>query len=309
MSMSHWAVTDSGSTWVPAEEFLPREAGHELRMAAGKGFPLGGMVLNAGAAVENAEFGGLGLEGGVTLTPRTRRKTFWQVGLARVNRAPRSDELLTPLRRNIDGQEILIFANQDLDRESAWEMSALGQLRLLGFDLALDASHRRLKDGISWQAVADTEDQGRWQNGLDMNSSRLTGSLGRQGRFLGWVRLKLEGTWQTFDPTQGTAAFLPPEEYIRFHLMWENHFFKEDGILQVALLSTRRGEMADPWDPRGAFLLPAATWHDLIVGFRLVGAHLSLAMRNLTSTEMLTSAGTKAPSQEMDMRLHWVFHY
>jgi hypothetical protein len=142
-----------------------------------------------------------------------------------------------------------------------------------------------------------------------MDAARLTGRLGREGRFLGWGRAMLEGTWQRFDEKMGRAGFLPPTRYLRLHLMWENHFFQEDGILQLALFSTRRSEMADPWDVTRAYRLPQGTVHDLVVGFRLVGANLSLAFRNLTGERIPLTAGALGPGQELDLRLHWEFRY
>ena len=96
---------------------------------------------------------------------------------------------------------------------------------------------RQLTDGITWQAVVPAGDQGIWDNSLKLDAAKVTGSVGRQGRFLGWGRIMLEGTWQSFEEKAGTASFLPADKYLRLHLMWENHFFKEDGILQLALFT------------------------------------------------------------------------
>jgi outer membrane receptor protein involved in Fe transport len=213
------------------------------------------------------------------------------------------------LRRIVNDRTLFVLPNSHLDPEQTLRAGATGGLSWMGFDLALDASLRRLDQGISWVSSEGDADTGTWQNHLKMDASRLTGTLGRQGRFLGWARMKLEGTWQKYDITEGTAWRLPPENYIRLEMLWENHFFQEDGILQLALLSTRRGEMSDPWDPSGLSRLSSATWHDLVLGFRLVGAHISFAFRNLTDQRYATSANTLAPGREMDMRLRWVFHY
>ena len=142
-----------------------------------------------------------------------------------------------------------------------------------------------------------------------MDSSRLTGSVAREGRFLGWGRVMVEGTWQQSDETAGHASFLPPERYLRSHLMWENHFFQEDGILQLALISTAQAEMADPWDVTRTSRLPARTVHDLLVGFRLVGAHLSVGIRNLTGERVQMTSGAWSTGQELDLRLHWNWVY
>jgi outer membrane receptor protein involved in Fe transport len=119
----------------------------------------------------------------------------------------------------------------------------------------------------------------------------------------------LEGTWRAYDEKQGLAPFLPPKDAYRLHLMWENHFFQEDGILQLALFSTRRAAMADPWDVTRTYRLPARTVHDLLVGFRLVGANLSLAIRNLTGEKVRLTAGAFSTGRELDLRLHWGFRY
>ena len=67
--------------------------------------------------------------------------------------------------------------------------------------------------------------------------------------------------------------------------------------------------MADPWDPTRTEILPESTLHDLVLGFRLVGTHLSLAMRNLTDQRVPQTAGTFSPGRELDLRLDWTFLY
>jgi len=234
---------------------------------------------------------------------------WWKLDFHFGGRAPRSDELLTPLLHVVDDRELALFPNADLEREKTLRAGLLLTRRLLGIDLAVDGSVRRLDQGIAWEASVEDEYQGVWTNGLEMDAARVTGSLGRQGRFLGWGRVKLEGTWQRFEEKSGRASWLPPEKYLRLHLMWENHFFREDGIFQLALFSTRQGEMADPWDVTRNFQLPARTVHDLLVGFRLVGANLSLAFRNLTGEKTRMTAGALSTGQELDLRLHWAFRY
>ncbi len=233
----------------------------------------------------------------------------WRLRLERAGRAPRSDELLSPVRHHVYGRELVMLPNPDLQHENLLRASALLEWRLFGFDLEVDGAVRRLRDGITWEPAGDGSLTGTWRNALDMNSSRVTGSIARQGRFAGWVRARLEGTWQNFDEISSRAAFLPPEQYLRLELMWEQHFFQEDGILQMALLSTHRGTMNDPWDPSGGVVLPSSTTHDLLVGFRLVGAHISLNFRNLTDQRTRLSSNALGPGREMDMRLSWTFLY
>ena len=210
---------------------------------------------------------------------------------------------------DVDGRGLALLPNTELDREKSLRLGGLVKARLVGFDLALDGSWRQLTQGIAWEASAPGSNTGTWGNGLEMDAARMTGSLGREGKFLGWGRARLEGTWQSFDEKKGQASFLPPERYLRLHLMWENHFFQEDGILQLALFSTRQAEMADPWDVTRLYRLPQRTVHDLLVGFRLVGVNLSLAFRNLTGEKTRMTAGALSHAQELDLRLHWEFRY
>jgi hypothetical protein len=234
---------------------------------------------------------------------------WWSLVFHYGGRAPRSDELLTPVLHVVDDRELSLFPNPDLEREKTARAGLVIARRLLGIDLAFDGSMRRLEKGIMWEALDPGSDQGVWTNGLEMDATRVTGKVGREGSFLGWGRVMLEGTWQSFDEKAGIASFLPPEKYLRLHLMWENHFFREDGIFQLALFSTRQGEMADPWDVTRSYRLPSRTVHDLLVGFRLVGVNLSLAIRNLTGEKTRMTAGALSHDQEVDLRLHWAFHY
>jgi hypothetical protein len=302
------AVADSGATWLPDQDFATRGEVESLHLVAHTGRPLGAAVLAGAITLDTGSHGGV-QPGGEVSVSSVGSSTRWKLGLTRSVRTPRSDELWTPLRRIVNDRTLFVLPNSHLDPEQTLRAGATGGLSWMGFDLALDASLRRLDQGISWVSSEGDADTGTWQNHLKMDASRLTGTLGRQGRFLGWARMKLEGTWQKYDITEGTAWRLPPENYIRLEMLWENHFFQEDGILQLALLSTRRGEMSDPWDPSGLSRLSSATWHDLVLGFRLVGAHISFAFRNLTDQRYATSANTLAPGREMDMRLRWVFHY
>ncbi|MFT5316060.1 MAG: hypothetical protein ACI9UK_001900, partial [Candidatus Krumholzibacteriia bacterium] len=234
---------------------------------------------------------------------------FWSMSAEYGGRAPRSDELLTPLQRVVGTRVLTLAPNANLERERTLRLALGLQSKVLGFGLALDGSATRLENGITWHQDASTPDLGQWQNDLKMDSQRITGSVARDGRFLGWARLKLEGTWQQSTEKAGRAAFLPPEKYLRAHVMWENHFFKEDGILQLALFSTLQGEMADPWDVTRTAQLPSRTVHDLLVGFRLVGAHVSLGIRNLSGERTRLTTGALSTGQEIDLRLHWAWVY
>ncbi|MEN8006424.1 MAG: ECF transporter S component [Candidatus Krumholzibacteriota bacterium] len=307
---SRWSVYDSGTAAAWADGLVGdgQGRGNNALMVARTGVRAGPTRLVLGAGGQWDHHAGFGPEmelawGSAGSAP------WWSLDLTYGGRAPRSDELLTPILHVVDGRSLSLLPNQDLEREKTVRAGLFLQRRLLGIDLAIDGSVRRLTEGISWQAEAPGADRGTWANGLEMDAARVTGSLGREGRFLGWGRVRLEGTWQSFDEKKGRASYLPPARYLRLHLMWENHFFREDGILQLALFSTRQSEMADPWDVTRAYRLPQRTVHDLLVGFRLVGVNLSLAFRNLTGDRTRMTAGALSPGQELDLRLHWDFRY
>ncbi len=309
-----WRLHDSGvdAAWAEGHRGRIRGDGLEARATAGTDLALGGLQLAVDGGGVWARDGGAGPEATARLAPAggdEPGRPHWGLDAYLGGRAPRSDELLTPLRLDVDGRGLALLPNAGLEREKTLRLGAVAGTRLLGLDLAVDGSWRRLRDGIAWEASADDPDRGAWQNGLDLTAVRLTASVAHAGRFLGWGRARLEGTWQNFDLTRGRTGNLPPEQMVRLHLMWENHFFQEDGILQLALLSTLQGERHDPWDASGETLLPSATIHDLIAGFRLVGVHLSLALRNLTGERAAMSAGARSPGQETQLRLSWTFHH
>jgi energy-coupling factor transport system substrate-specific component len=308
---TRWSVYDTGTpdNWAADFTGSGNGEGNNALVSARTGFRSGATRLMLGLGGQWDRHAGFGPEldlawGADDLDP------WWRVDLYYGGRAPRSDELLTPLLHVVDTRRLALLPNPDLKREKTLRAGLLFKRRLLGIDLAVDGSVRHLTEGITWESLVPDGDIGVWTNGLEMDAAKVTGSLGREGRFLGWGRVKLEGTWQSFDEKIGRASLLPPDKYLRLHVMWENHFFKEDGILQLALFSTRQAEMADPWDvTRNTLLLPARTVHDLLVGFRLVGANLSLAFRNLTGEKTRMTAGALSHEQELDLRLHWTFRY
>ncbi|MBU8870070.1 MAG: ECF transporter S component [Gemmatimonadales bacterium] len=232
----------------------------------------------------------------------------WTLSLARDGRTPRSDEWLTPVVRKIGSENLFLLPNPALERENSLRAGFCWQKRILGVELAMDGGWERLREGITWSSEFSDPQVGTWENELELDSRRVTASATRQGSLFGWVTARLEGTWQGFDEKAGKASLLPPEQFHRLHLMWENHYFNEDGVLQLALMSTRRGVMSNPWDVSRIAVLPEITLHDLIVSFRLVGVHLSLAYRNLTSNRVILTTGSLSPGMERDMRLYWVFH-
>ncbi len=310
LRFTRWRIYDTGTSDSWAEGFTGsgNGEGHSTLVSVRTGVRAGASRLVLGLGGQWDRHAGFGPELDLTWSADDR-DPWWRIALNYGGRAPRSDELLTPLLHVVDTRRLALLPNPDLEREKTFRAGLLLKRRLLGIDLAFDGSVRRLTEGITWEALVQDGNQGVWTNGLEMDAARLTGSLGREGRFLGWGRVKLEGTWQSFDEKMGRASFLPPDKYLRLHVMWENHFFKEDGILQLALFSTRQAEMADPWDVTRTYRLPTRTVHDLLVGFRLVGANLSLAFRNLTGEKTRMTAGALSHSQELDLRLYWAFRY
>ena len=307
---TRWSVYDTGTSadWAAGAMGDGQGNGNNAVMVARTGVRAGPSRLVLGVGGQWDYHAGFGPEMHLAWGSDSEAP-WWGLDLYYGGRAPRSDELLTPILHVVDDRSLSLLPNPDLEREKTLRAGLFLNRRVLGIDLAIDGSVRRLTNGITWEAEALDPDSGAWANSLEMDAARMTGSLGREGRFLGWGRVRLEGTWQKFDEKKGRASFLPPARYLRLHLMWENHFFQEDGILQLALFSTRQMEMADPWDVTRDYWLPQRTVHDLLVGFRLVGVNLSLAFRNLTGEKVQMTAGSYSPGQELDLRLHWEFRY
>ncbi len=222
-------------------------------------------------------------------------------------RAPRSDELGTVLRHGVADRVLILEPNSGLKREKTRRWGLRLASRLVGMDLAAEGVSGSVEDGITWVPSAPGSESGRLANGVAMDYTRLTAAVGHQGRFLGWGRIRYEGTWQDFSSTGLQPAFMPPDTYTRLTVMWENHLFAEDAVLEVALFRTHVGAMSDPWDVTGSYGIPARTLTDLVVGFRLVGADLSLALRNLTGERYRLTGNAWGPGRETVMRLSWNF--
>jgi hypothetical protein len=305
-----WSVHDSGTSgdWADGAQGDGSGEGQEALAVFRTGFRKGSSRMVADLGGQWDDRTGLGPEMGLAfehdvVDPR------WKLDVHYGGRAPRSDEYLTPLMVDVDGRGLALLPNTELDREKSLRLGGLVKARLVGFDLALDGSWRQLTQGIAWEASAPGSNTGTWGNGLEMSAAQVTGRLFREGRFLGWGRLMLEGTWRSIDETIGQASMLPPEYDARLHLMWENHLFQEDGIFQLALLSNWRGPMDDPWDVTRTYEIPARSLHDLVVGFRLLGVNLTLAVKNVTGDRVQLTSGARSPGQELDLRLKWDFAY
>ncbi len=309
-TLNHWRLDDTGPNKAWSEDRRGFIVGDGLggQLTVSGQVPVAGAVLLLDGGGYYDRHGGW-LPGGIFTLAGKAVDSWWQVSLARDGRAPRSDELFTPQQRFFGSRVVTIYPNNQLKREKTQRVALRLAGNVLGLDLALDASVRRLTDGILWQDDGTATSSGHLEHGLEMVSTRVTGSVLRQGRFLGWGTALLEGTWQNFDETEGQAAFLPPEQSGRMELKWENHFFEEDGILQLALMTRWRGKMDDPWDVSRQSPLPAVTRMDLIMGFRLVGADISVALRNLTGEKVQMTTNSWSTGQEFQWRLNWVFFY
>jgi outer membrane receptor protein involved in Fe transport len=122
------------------------------------------------------------------------------------------------------------------------------------------------------------------------------------------LRFRGAASWRRAGDAVADRAVVPPEFDGRLQVLWENHFFREDGILQLGYQLAHRGAVNDPWSFDTPTALPAFTQHDAIVGFRLVGADLSLMIRNATDKRQTLSAGAVSYGRELFWRLRWVFY-
>lgn len=310
LGLNNWRLSDTGlrTPWSDDDDFASDAKGQDATVT-GYGQWIKGSI-KAKLAVSGHWKDQLGWAPAVALDlMASADDPWWSLSMYAGGRAPRSDELFTPVVQVVAERELRLAPNAHLEREKTQRVGLNVHRTWLGTVFAVDLAARRLTNGITWREDSAIENTGMWANDLNMNSARMTASATHQGRFLGWGRARLEGTWQTSNEKQGRTAILPPERAVRAILMWENHFFKEDGILQMAFLSTWRSEMADPWDVSRLTILPSRAQQDLLVGFRLVGVHISAAIRNLTGQRTRTSAATLSPGQEIDWRLNWTFHY
>lgn len=302
-------VADTGADpdWAPAHADTTRLAAEDAAVTATRSWPVGFARAQLTGAAWWAEHGGW-LAGGAARLLEDRPDPRWQLALERGGRAPRLDELATAWSFvTPGGRRTVVLPDADLGRESVWRLAAGARWALAGLDLAVDGAVRRLRDGIGWAPRPDQPTAGQWQNGLELDAATVRVAVGREGRFLGWARVQAAGTWRTWSQTGDLRAALPPEVDWRLTVLWENHLFREDGILQLGLFLGHRGEMNDPWDLAGPTSLPAITRLDAIAGFRLVGTNLSVGLDNLTGADSRLTAGAVDHGLELRWRLHWVF--
>ncbi|HOX26265.1 MAG TPA: hypothetical protein PLL30_06710 [Candidatus Krumholzibacteria bacterium] len=308
---SRWTLADSGAdpSWAAGDTSGVHLEGEQASLRGEREGSLGAVRGGVELGAWWSQHGGW-VVGGAARLAEARGRPRWSVGLEHAGRAPRADELATAWRFVVPGgRQTIALPDRGLDREDEWRLAASLTPRVAGFDLALAGAARRLRNGIGWRPEGGTGDTGRWHNGLELDSASVRAALAREGRFLGWIRLRAEGSWRTWRQHDDLRLALPPELAWRVSALWENHFFREDGILQLAAYLHGRGEMDDPWSLATPYPLPAATYLDAIVGFRLVGTDLSLELRNLTGSGNALSAGALASPAELRWRLNWVFHY
>jgi hypothetical protein len=232
------------------------------------------------------------------------------LSLAGGGRAPRSDERLTAWRFDVPAGIPMVWRpGSDLAAETTWRAEASATRRLLGLDLAAALALRRLEDGLGWRPDSLGAFTGETANGLALDSHTWRLSASREGRCLGWVRLHAQATLRGWSQEGDVRVALPPRRDWRVTAMWENHFFAEDGILELAWIVEHRGVMEDPWYLAAPIELAAYTLHDAYVGFRLVGTQLGVAFVNVLDTRAELSAGALSPGREMRWRLHWTFAF
>ncbi len=222
-------------------------------------------------------------------------------------RAPRSDELLTIDRRSAPDATYLLMPNRDLEWERSARVSCGYDRRMLGFDCGVSASYRDLADGIGWRREAPDSDSGRWQNDVEMTGWTASAHLARRMRFAGILRVETRLVRRGFDVAAGAPMGLPPERSATAAVFWERHMFHEDGIAEIGYRLETRGEMNDPWLPAAAGELSSMTRHDLLLGFRLLGADLGIELRNLTDERVQVSSGALCDGREFRWRLDWSF--
>ncbi|MEZ4388355.1 MAG: hypothetical protein R3D98_12430 [Candidatus Krumholzibacteriia bacterium] len=307
VTYQRWTLRDSGAaaSWSGASAGASSLAGEDVSLAAGRRWTTAWPVVTTLGAWW-AQHGGAAVGGQVAAGgPRG-----WRATAAYGGRAPRSDELATPWRYVVpSGRQTVVLPDPELDREREWRLAGGWAGGLGGWDLHLEGSWRRLRHGIGWEATVDDPTVGRLVNGVDLDATTVTARLGRQGRFLGWVRFEAAGAWHTVQRRDALRIALPPDLDWRLSAVWEQRYFQEDGIVQLALYYHNRGAMDDPWSWSRAVALGSVTSLDAIAGFRLVGTNLSVELDNLMGAEARLTANAAAPPRELRWRLHWTFMY
>ncbi|MFH1842359.1 MAG: hypothetical protein ABIF77_04075 [bacterium] len=306
--VGQWRLNDSGAdtNWAGTAGGAVAGAGQEVVTQGSLPWRAAGVAGQLGVNCRWYRFGGWQL-GGHWRVEAGGDTPWLHCQLESGGRAPRSDELLTADQVFVHNQALSLLPNRELRAEKVQRISGGVDRRLLGTDLALTGSWRWVRDGIGWCAAEGEDDSGRWGNDGELRAGTVRASVTRAGRFWGWLRLRGEMVWRHHDQLVGSTMYVPPEQSFVLNALWEHRFFQEDGILQIGYWLVSRGEMMDPWFPGDRYLLPAVTRHDLLFGFRLLGADLSMALVNVTDEQVQLTTGSLSDGREMRWRLHWTF--
>jgi len=299
-----WRLTDDGAgvDWLPAGMSAAARGATQAAGVAAHLAPVRRVTLVA--ALRWHDRAGWSPAAGARgeLPWRGTRWSLWRGG-----RAPRLDELWTADRAGVGDAAWLLLPAADLDWEQTWrgELSWSGRWR--GWRLAAVVAGRRVRHGIGWRALPGETRTGSWANDLDLDGWRATWSIARRLRLAGRAEIRWRGSLADATVHHGVPLALPPRSEQRLGFRWQHAWFQGDGVLEVAYDLVRRGAMDDPWLPAGAVRLPAFTRHDLYLGFRLVGADLSVSLRNLTGERYPLSARTWSDGLVRRWRLRWTF--
>jgi hypothetical protein len=125
----------------------------------------------------------------------------------------------------------------------------------------------------------------------------LTVSAQRQGRFLGWTTLRLEGTWRTFDEIEGTAAVLANGSEVST-LYEASLIIAEEGIRARVVSAISEGLFNDQDDDYRNMVLPA---HIPVFGLTAgLPSTLSGFMKGRHKIKGMTAFGYSAPAAVLD---------
>lgn len=253
------------------------------------------------------------------------RDNGWRLGLEYGGRMPRSDELASAWTTATPTRIIRLLPDADLDFERTTRAELSWRGRAVGLDLAASTTARRTRDGIGWLEeggvatdAGRAEHWGRWANGVDIDSWTAGVRAARAVQLSGLLRLtaRIDARGWNLDigPDRVLPMFLPPERSAALEARWSRVFFHGDGILELGWDVEHRAEATDPWLPGTADRIPALTLHHALVMFRLAGADLGLAFRNVLNHQGALSSGSLAVVQEengdtsgreMRWRLQW----
>ncbi len=309
-----WRVDDTGATEDEAPGCSgPRSAvGEDVSLRAGLETSRGGMIWAPAVA---AWWDGRGewRPGADVKVRAPGARPWWEVSFEMGGRAPRPDELATP---DVaaggplpDGQAPtlwLLLPNPELRRERLLRLAGRVARSVAGTEFALDASGRSLRRGIGWQSSGDAAGAtGRWDNALELDAWAVTASVTFHQNLFGLLRARAEATRRGCDVRAGVPLGLPPERSASLSVDWEHDAFHGDGVFELGYRLESCGVYDDPWVPGVDFELPARTLHHLLLGFRLLGADLSLGLLNLADDVAPVAAGTLAEGRQLRLRLEW----